>query len=477
MKTDPKTLLQGTLDQLGWGRYHRSLFVNCCFGTALIMVWPILISIILLDLEQGTSIGSLLAVVYNVGAFAGCIWFSRMAANIGRAYTFQRMILFSALGSLLLVFAPGIYYMLPCSFLLGLGNGGELVVTYTVFIENLPSIKKNLVNVINLMWALGGISVAAIALLLFFTGTGNFEIWRVTCLVFSLLCFVFAYFRTYVLESPAFLYEHHEMRNLARVLRKLAKYNQKNEALVKEFLRSLPSQYELATKQSVRKLMRPGLRHVTLKITVAGSLSALVFFGVVFFMPVWTIPDEKWMAFVLVISMQASAIPGTYIGTLLLKCKLGVKKLHIASNSAVGLLVLLFLISEQFYYQLALACFFYLLNTVNGTVLSTIVAESYPSQVRAVGVGWETAVFRLAGGFAPVLFGPVYEKGGLSTCMIVLACLLFLMALFSLVLVENKPLKVRFSMPVSEIPPGLIQRARTLNAQNMLHEIIPGELS
>ena len=76
-----------------------------------------------------------------------------------------------------------------------------------------------------------------------------------------------------------------------------------------------------------------------------------------------------------------------------------------------------------------------------------------------------------------MLFGPVYEKGGLSTCMVVLACLLFLMGLFSLVLVENKPLKVRFSMPVSEIPPGLIQRARTLNAQNMLHEIIPGELS
>jgi len=437
--TDQKLRLEHKIDELGWGRYQKSVFINCCCGIGLTMSWPIVVSIILLELtEIPVYLNSLIGSMLCIGNLIGCIWFSKMGDTLGRAYAFRRMIVLTSIGALLLIFSPNFYYMLPSIVILGVGLGGEIAITFTVLLENLPTFKRNLLPLVAVMFGIGAIFSAACGLLLRFTGTGGFGMWRSVALINFTLSLVFSYMRMSVLESPVFLYEKKRIEDLIVVLQQIAQLNKKQDLVVDNLFEERENPEKEIPKADFKQLFNQHNAKTTLALSVTQFLSTFIFFGVLLFMPVFIKTPNMEVSFLLMIGMQICGILGTFLGTKLMNTCLGRKWTHVIFNLLVAGILFGFFIYDSVSYQIACACTFYFVNMINVTVITALVPESFAPEIRGVGSGWVMAISRVAGATSPIVVGMVYEMFGIFLSVSFLGVLLLFITISSVFLKETR---------------------------------------
>ncbi|MEQ1499343.1 MAG: MFS transporter [Novosphingobium sp.] len=349
-----------------------------------------------------------------IGMAIGSILLGNLADRIGRRPTMLGCLIVMTLGMALATTAQDVTSLSIWRVLTGLGIGGMLAATNAVAAEFSNARRRSLCLALMVIgYPLGAVIGGAIAAGLLDGGHWRvvFEFGAIVTALFIPLVWLF------VPESVDYLAKKQPVNALARVNQTLARMGHRA-------LEVLPKTDSGPAKTSIAALFKPGLVLTTLLVTIA-------YFGHIttfYFILKWTPKIVADMGFapglaagVLVWANVGGALGGALFG--LLTLKFGLKPLTLAALVLSAIMVAAFGRGPDDLTQLAVmagaAGFF----TEAGIVgLYSVLAQVFPTQVRASGTGFAIGVGRGGAALAPILAGLLFQAGyGLQAVAIVMA--------------------------------------------------------
>lgn len=130
-------------------------------------------------------------------------------------------------------------------------------------------------------------------------------------------------------------------------------------------------------------------------------------------------------AYLVITIQQAAGVPGALIGAYLVKTRLGRKWTTFIGFLFAGIFNVLFTLVQEFYYVIykkaaVTTSVIFLFTNMGYSAISTLAAESFPTQVRSTGTSFLSIFARLAGISGPIISGVLLgTKGG----SLILMCL------------------------------------------------------
>ena len=349
-----------------------------------------------------------------IGMAVGSILLGNLADRIGRRPTMLACLAVMTLGMAMATTAQDVTTLSIWRVLTGLGIGGMLAATNAVAAEFSNARRRSLCLALMVIgYPLGAVIGGAIAAQLLDGGhwriVFEFGAWA-TALFIPLVWF-------FVPESVDYLAKKQPANALARINHTLARMGHAALAV-------LPKVDASRTKESLAALFTPGLVLTTVLVTIA-------YFGHIttfYFILKWTPKIVADMGFapglaagVLVWANVGGALGGALFG--LLTLRFGLKPLTLAALLLSAMMVAAFGRGPDDLTQLAFmagaAGFF----TEAGIVgLYSVLAQVFPTQVRASGTGFAIGVGRGGAALAPILAGLLFQASyGLQAVAIVMA--------------------------------------------------------
>lgn len=338
-----------------------------------------------------------------IGMAVGSIMLGNVADQIGRRKTTLLCLVIMASGMLGAAFAGGVVVLSAIRFLTGLGIGGMLAVTNAMVAEFANAKRRGLaVSLMATGYPVGAIiggSVASVLLAhydwrsVFFLGAG---------LTAALIPLVYLL----IPESVSWLV-HKRPENA------LAKINATMARLGHQAIEVLPAPPAIAPKVGVIKLFSPELRVVTILLTCTYFFQIMAFYYILKWIPKIVV-DMGFAASsaggVLVWANIGGAIGSVLLG--LLTQRFDVRFLTTASMVFSLVMLTVFGFAESDLGQLAAlaaAAGFCTNSAVVG--LYAIMAQSFPTDVRAGGTGFVIGVGRGGAALSPIIAGFLFESG------------------------------------------------------------------
>ncbi|HEU4321901.1 MAG TPA: MFS transporter [Roseiflexaceae bacterium] len=395
--------VDAAIERIGVGRFQwRLLFVNGLVWAAdameVLLAGFVLPAIALLWALSPAQVG-LVGTATFAGMFIGAWAWGIIADRIGRRAVFVWTVLLGALFSLLAAVSPDLNALLLARFLTGLAIGGTLPVDYAVMSEFLPARQRGRFLVyLESFWSLGTIAVALLAWLLIprFPEDG----WRWLLAISALPGLLGFWIRRNVPESPRYLLVSGREEEARRVLERVAADN--GVALRVGQLQAEPR----SARSSTAVIWSAALRSRTALLSLVWFGLSLGYYGIFTWLP--SIFVQQGFTFVrsyeYLILLAVAQVPGYALAAYLVD-RIGRRwtvALFLAISAASSFLFAL-AATPTLIVGSAMLMSFALLGAWGG--LYAFTPELYPTEVRATGMGWASAMARAAGILAPTVGG------------------------------------------------------------------------
>ena len=338
-----------------------------------------------------------------LGMGLGSIVLGGVADKVGRRRTLLGCLVVMAIGMFMATRASGVTDLSVWRIFTGLGIGGMLAAINAVAAEFSNARRRALnVSLMAIGYPIGGMVGGSIAKLLLKEGD-----WRVVFEFGAIItaCFIpLVWF--FVPESIAWLAQRQPPGALARINRTLARMNLKP-------VTSMPAISTEARRQSVASIFGPNLIRTTVLLTLAYFLHITTYY----YMIKWTPKIVADMGFtssdaagVLVWLNVGGASGGAALG--LLSLRFGLKTLTIAVMLLATVMVTVFGLVNADLARLSFICACTGFFTNAGVVgLYGILAQAFPTYVRATGTGFAVGIGRAGSVLAPGIAGYLFKTG------------------------------------------------------------------
>jgi benzoate transport len=339
-----------------------------------------------------------------IGMALGSVFLGGVADRIGRRPTILGCLVAMAFGMAMATTARGLVALSVWRVITGLGIGGMLAAINAVAAEFSNTRRRALgVSLMSIGYpvgaVLGGLVVAQLLRVnadwrpIFFFGAA------VTALLIPVVYFV-------VPESVHWLARRQPNGALDRINRALRRMGHATVS-------ALPDITASARSRSIAEIFQPGLVAITTIVTLACFFHITTFYFIVKWIPKIVVDmgfAQSSAAGVLVWTNVGGATGGAVFG--LLTLRFGLKPLTIALLVLSTVMVTLFGRSPADLERLSLICAMAGFCTNAGIVgLYAIIAQVFPTQVRAFGTGFTVGVGRGGSVLAPIIAGFLFNAG------------------------------------------------------------------
>jgi putative MFS transporter len=365
-----------------------------------------------------------------VGMAIGAVCSGALADRWGRRNVFAVTLVTYSIATALCAFAPNLTWLLVFRFIVGLGLGGQLPVAVTLVSEYIPAqVRGRFIVLLESFWGLGWL-VAALVSYFVIPSYG----WHVAFLIGGLpALYVFMILKK-VPESVPYLINRGRIEEAHALVQKLER-----ECGV-EVIQQIEVK-PVATKQSVSfsQLWSNPFAKRTLMLWLIWFGIVYSYYGIFTWLPSLLVKQGYSIvqSFEYVLVMILAQLPG-YIAAAWLVEKLG-RKWTLAGF--IGLCA----VSAYFFGQantvtliMFWGCLMSFFNLGAWGVLYTYTPEQYPTNIRAFGSGWASAIGRMGGIVAPlVVTQMMVQSNGFNHVFMMFTAVLFAVALVILVLGEE----------------------------------------
>jgi benzoate transport len=336
-----------------------------------------------------------------IGMGLGSILLGGVADRIGRRRTLLGCLVVMTLGMIMATRAKGVYDLSVWRVFTGLGIGGMLAAINAVAAEFSNARRRSLnVSLMAIGYPIGAVIGGSIASILLKSGD-----WRVVFQFGAVMTAVFIpLVWWFVPESIAWLCQRQPNGALASVNRSLVRMRQKPVA-------ALPVVSPEARKRSVADIFSPQLIRVTVLVTLAYFLHITTFYFILKWVPKIVVDmgfTPSSAAGVLVWANVGGATGGAVLG--LLSLRFGLKHLTMLVLVMSTIMVGVFGRGQATLAQLSMVCAITGFFTNAGVVgLYGILAQVFPTQVRATGTGFAVGTGRAGAMLAPIVAGFLFR--------------------------------------------------------------------
>lgn len=400
------TNIDEAIEQIGVGRFQwRLLLVNGLTWAADAM--EVLIAgfvlpgvIAAFSLQNSATQQTLFLSATFTGMFLGALGWGAIADRFGRRNVFLLTVLLDAVFGLASALAPSYELLVVFRFLTGLAVGGTLPVDYSLLAEYVPAKERGRFLVyLESFWALGTIAVAAISWFMFARFVPA-EAWRWVLGASALPGLIGYWIRRGIPESPRYLLIKGQPQAAREVLETIARENGK-QITIGELE---PPQG--ATNVPLAAIWKGTLARRTFFLSIAWFTLSLGYYGIFTWLPRFFQAQgyELLPAYQNTLLLAISQIPGYVLAAYLID-RIGRRPtlalylfvsaiasfLFAVATSPTGIIITSNLLS------------FSLLGAWGA--LYVFSPELYPTDARTTGMGWVSAMARLASIFAPSVGG------------------------------------------------------------------------
>lgn len=394
------------IERIGVGRFQwRLLLVNGLTWAADAME-VLIAGFVLLGVgaafgfERASSQATLFLSAAFAGMFIGALVWGAIADRFGRRNVFLWTVLLDALFGLLSAIAPSFTLLVVFRFLTGFAVGGTLPVDYSLLAEYVPTKQRGKFLVyLESFWALGTILVAALSWLLF-TLYVPAEAWRWVLGASAIPGLIGYWIRRSIPESPRFLAIQGRTDEARAVLQQIAREN--GQTLTIERL-EVPKG---ATSLPITAIWRGVLARRTLLLSIVWFSLSLGYYGIFSWLPTffarqgYNLGDTYRNTLILAVAQ----IPGYVLAAYLID-RLGRRPtlaIYLFVSAAASFLFATAASATSVIVTSSLLSFS-LLGAWGA--LYVFSPELYPTDARTTGMGWVSAMARLASIFAPSVGG------------------------------------------------------------------------
>ncbi len=406
--TSPITSVDDAIERIGVGRFQwRLLLVNGLTWAADAME-VLLVGFILPSLIRNWELTGKQAALVGTATFAGMFlgaWFWGMLGDrIGRRSVFLWTVFQTGLFGTLAAFSPNLWTLVALRFLTGTAMGGTLPVDYAIMAEYLPTKDRGRFLVyLESFWAVGTIAVALLAWI--FIPNDPVNGWRYVVGFGAVLGLLGLWIRRSVPESPRFLLVNGRAAEAKAALEHVAAINGRDLTI---------GQLKVAgpvAKPGFGRLWQPALVRKTLLLSLIWFSLSLGYYGIFTWLPQFFRAQQITLLPVYEYSLllAVAQIPGYLLAAFLVE-RWGRKQTLAAYLVGSAIFSYLFTIAgtATTILQSGMLLSFSLLGAWGA--LYAITPELFPTEVRATGVGWTSAMARAAGMMAPLIGGYLLDN-------------------------------------------------------------------
>lgn len=386
------------LQRVPVNRFHYKLLVMIGIGWMFDAMDTGLISFIMASLAEEWSLSapqkaSIISVTF-IGMAIGAVFAGGLADKIGRKKVFALTLLTYSIATALCAISPNLSWLLFFRFIVGLGLGGQLPVAVSLMSEYAPPhVRGRFIVLLESFWGLGWL-VAAFIAYFFIPSFG----WQVAFLIGGLPAFYAFYLWKKLPESIPYLVNHGRLEEAHQIVSDLEKrtgLEVYSEAIapVKNTQRSF-SFFELWSNSYWQR---------TLMLWIIWFGIVYSYYGIFTWLPSLLVQQGFTIvsSFKYVLLMIFAQLPGYLVAAWCVE-KFGRKSSLAVFILACAIFAYLFGQANSVTSILILGCLLSFFNLGAWGIVYTYTPEQYPTNMRAFGSGWASAVGRIGGICAPI---------------------------------------------------------------------------
>lgn len=365
-----------------------------------------------------------------VGMAIGAVFAGGLADRIGRRTVFAMTLLIYSLATALCAFAPNLTWLLLFRFIVGLGLGGQLPVAVTLVSEYIPAhVRGRFIVLLESFWGLGWL----VAALMSYFVIPNYG-WHIAFLLGGLpALYVFMILKK-VPESVPYLINRGRIAEAHDLVQKLER--QCGVEVIEQI-----EVKAVADKQSVsfRQLWSGPLARRSLMLWLIWFGIVYSYYGIFTWLPSLLVKQGYSIvqSFEYVLIMILAQLPGYVVAAWLVE-KLGRKPTLAGFIALCAMAAYFFGQANSVNMIMFWGCLMSFFNLGAWGVLYTYTPEQYPTNIRAFGSGWASAIGRMGGIVAPlVVTHMMVMNNGFSHIFIMFTVVLLSVALVIVVLGEE----------------------------------------
>ena len=374
-----------------------------------------------------------------VGMAIGAVFSGGLADRIGRRTVFAMTLVIYSIATALCAFAPNLMWLLIFRFIVGLGLGGQLPVAVTLVSEYIPAhVRGRFIVLLESFWGLGWL-VAALVSYFVIPSYG----WHIAFLIGGLpALYVFMILKK-VPESVPYLINRGRVEEAHALVQKLER---QCGVEVIDYIEVKP----VAEKQNIsfRQLWSGPFARRTLMLWLIWFGIVYSYYGIFTWLPSLLVKQGYSIvqSFEYVLIMILAQLPG-YVAAAWLVEKWGRKPTLASFIGMCAIAAYFFGQANTVNMIMFWGCLLSFFNLGAWGVLYTYTPEQYPTNIRAFGSGWASAVGRMGGIVAPIVVTHVMVMdNGFSQVFMMFTAVLLAVALVILVLGEETKGKTLESM-------------------------------
>lgn len=422
------------LQSLPVGRFHYKLLVLVGLGWLFDAMDTGMVSFVLATLgkEWGLSpkeLGWVVSIGF-VGMAIGAVMGGRTADKIGRKTVFAVSLVVYSIATALCAVAPDLGWLLVFRFFVGVGLGAQLPVAVTLVSEYVPAkVRGRFIVLLESFWGLGWLAAALVSY--FFIPQYG---WHSAFLIGGLPIFYVFFIWKYIPESVPYLINKGRVDEAHAIVSRL-----EAEAGLPVAEKALVAQ--AASKEPLRfgQLWQPPFAKRTLMLWLIWFGIVFSYYGIFTWLPSLLVekgyPIVKSFEYSLILIL--AQLPG-YVAAAWLIEKLGRKTTLSLFMAACAVCAYFFGGAGSETEIIVWGCLLSFFNLGAWGVLYTYTPEQYPTNIRAFGSGWASAVGRIGGIIAPlVVTNMMVMPNGFGNVFMMFTVVLFAVAAVVFVLGEE----------------------------------------
>ena len=365
-----------------------------------------------------------------LGMAIGAVFSGGLADRIGRRTVFAMTLVIYSIATALCAFAPNLMWLLIFRFIVGLGLGGQLPVAVTLVSEYIPAhVRGRFIVLLESFWGLGWL-VAALVSYFVIPSYG----WHIAFLIGGLpALYVFMILKK-VPESVPYLINRGRVEEAHALVQKLER---QCGVEVIDYIEVKP----VAEKQNIsfRQLWSGPFARRTLMLWLIWFGIVYSYYGIFTWLPSLLVKQGYSIvqSFEYVLIMILAQLPG-YVAAAWLVEKWGRKPTLASFIGMCAIAAYFFGQANTVNMIMFWGCLLSFFNLGAWGVLYTYTPEQYPTNIRAFGSGWASAVGRMGGIVAPIVVTHLMVMdNGFSQVFMMFTAVLLSVALVILILGEE----------------------------------------
>ena len=426
--------LVSRIQRLPIGKFHYTLLWVIGLGWMFDAMDTGLISFILAKMAEDwhmspTEKGWVVSIGF-VGMAIGAVCSGGLADRIGRKTVFAATLVIYSLATAACAFAPNLTWLLVFRFIVGLGLGGQLPVAVTLVSEYIPAqVRGRFIVLLESFWGLGWLCAALVAYFVI----PKFD-WHMAFLIGGIpaLYAIVIWFK--VPESIPYLI------NRGRIVEAHALVQQIERQCGVEVVEHIIVK-PVAEKKNVSftQLWSGPFARRTLMLWLIWFGIVYSYYGIFTWLPSLLVKQGYSIvqSFEYVLVMILAQLPG-YVAAAWLVEKLGRKATLAGFIGMCAVSAYFFGQADTVSMIMFWGCLMSFFNLGAWGVLYTYTPEQYPTNIRAFGSGWASAIGRMGGIVAPmVVTHMMVQSNGFSAIFMMFTAVLLAVAAVILILGEE----------------------------------------